>query len=154
MIDTLLSSLVTLQTLGALPPPMVAIAFLALAPFLATALAGAFGAGASIYGANKASSAARQSANLQSVAIDKNLEFEREQEARRQKEWDASEARNQENWQREVAREQMNLDRAREEDILRDRRREPYRVAGRAALSDLDTRRQGSMKDLLPTGRI
>lgn len=127
---------------------------MAMATGTALLLGGLVSAGSSIYGANKQAGSARSVAKSQNQAIDTSLDWEREQEARRQKEWDASEARNQDNWQKEVAREQMNLDRAREEDIMRDRRKEPYRVVGRAALSDLEARRQSSMKDLLPTGRI
>ena len=136
------------------PEPQLAIGFLALAPFLGTVIAGAFGAGASIYGAKKATSAAEKAGRQQSEAIDKQIAFDREQEARRQQEWERTEALNQSNWEREVAREQGNYDRNFNEDLLRDRRREPYRVAGRAALADLDQRRVGSMKDLMPTGRI
>lgn len=101
-----------------------------------------------------ATSAARASARAQNEGLDKNLAWEREQEERRRQEWERTEALNQSNWEREVAREQGNYDRNFNEEILRDRRREPYRVAGRAALADLDQRRVGSMADLTPTGRI
>jgi hypothetical protein len=114
----------------------------------------ALSAGTSIYGAKKQVGAAREASRSQDQALDKSLDWEREQEKRRQEEWDRSERMNQQNWEREVAREQMNLDRAREEDTYRDRRKEPIRQAGYAAIADLDARRKGSMQDLLPTGRI
>lgn len=137
-----------------LQTPMVAVGFLALAPFLATAIAGIAGAGATIYGAKKASSAADRASRQQIEASDRALALERERDARDFAEAQRIDALNRETWMREVQREQANMDRMFNEDVHRDRRREPYRAAGRAALADLDKRRQGSMADLMPVGRI
>lgn len=111
-------------------------------------------AGSSWVAGKRQTSAAKASEAAQVDAADRAMEWEREQEERRREEWERTEAENARRWESEVAREQGNLDRYFGEAILRDRRREPYRVAGRAALADLDQRRQASMADLLPTGRI
>ena len=132
------------------PEPQLAIAWIPIAMVASAVIQGV----TSTVGSKMATSAAKASAKAQNEGLDKNLAWEREQEARRQQEWERTEALNQSNWEREVAREQGNYDRSFNEDLLRDRRREPYRVAGRAALADLDQRRVGSMKDLMPTGRI
>lgn len=133
------------------PAPMQAIVWgpiiQAVAPALVSSMAGLFGQSM----ANRANDrAARTQANANREALD----FEQMQEQRRQDEWERTMAMNQDMWQSEVAREQRNADRLFTEDVLRDRRLDPYRQAGRAALDDLNTRRMGSMRDLMPVGRV
>lgn len=127
------------QALG----PLLAV----LAPALVSAIAGITSTAMN----NRATSRAADTA---SRSNDQALAFEREKEANRRAEWLKTEEENARRWQEEINREQRNLDRDFGEAVFRDRRKEPYREVGRAALSDLNDRRAASMRDLVGVGRI
>lgn len=98
-------------------------------------------AGATIYGASRASGAAKRSAqygmqqanyaaNLEAQAADKALAFAKEQEAARQQEFKATQDRNYQLWQADQAREQGRYD-----DLQS--RMQPYRRLGAGAVGQM-----------------
>lgn len=123
-------------------------------PILAWAVPALVSVAGQIWSANKQSSANKTATAAQTQANQSAIDFEREKERRRQEEWEKTESDNERRWAEEIAREQRNADRAFGEDQFRDRRKDPYRRAGEAALADLTARNASSMKDLVGLGRI
>lgn len=126
--------------------------------WLVPAIASVVGAGISAVSNSKSAKAQKQASNFatrsQQDAIDKQLAWERERDERARSDAERVERENASRWAEEVQREQANNDRLFAEDQHRDRRREPYRVAGREALTDLTARNRDSMRDLPGLGRI
>lgn len=112
-----------------------------LIPAIASVAAGGAAAGAAVYGSKKSSSAAKSAAqyqtssanyaaDLESKAADRALEFTKQTEAQRLKEWQITQDRNKAIYDQETAREQ-----GRYNDLQA--RMQPYRNFGAGALGQL-----------------
>ena len=119
---------------------------------VATVIAAGMGTSAAVYSAKKQGAAQRRASQAQEVSNREALQFERENEERRRKEYDEAEAYNRAISEREIAREQARYEtewqeamrryeeetgQERERYQARETRLAPYRQAGTAALGDL-----------------
>ena len=121
-------------------------------------ISGIVGAGATVYGANRDSSASTQASQASERASAEAIALERENEARRRQEWDATQAFNEKSYNEYLARDDARyadtradtaysraradkLDAFDREQYDREQtRREPYRKVSVAALNDLAAR--------------
>lgn len=133
----------------------IPVAHAALLALLAPALVAAVGGFlTNVTSAKIASNTSKKAQQAQLTATDRALEWEKERDERARQDTLRIEAQNAARWQAEVEREQRNTDRSFAEDTYRDRRLDPYREAGREAVSDLTARSRGAMRDLPGLGRI
>ena len=118
-------------------------------------------AGSAALNARAQKKASAKATKAQTGSLDRQMAIEQEQEQRRRLEWQQTQDANRAMWEGEVRREQGNMDRDHGRAVsldAEDRRRyenlNPYRQAGRAALTDLQGRMAGSMADITPLGGV